>query len=148
MEKQFLEPIDLLSIASQHAHCAEYLLRQNAEIQAADERSVDTLLPVISLIHVAFELTFKAYLLHEGHVFKQYKSLLELIEMNSKLGLSKQELNLLRTLSRQLAFHKAVDYVTWESRQQLQVFCENIISLYARLQDMMPLELQSDYIQV
>ena len=64
-----------------------------------------------------------------------------------KLGFSKVELNLLKTLSRQLAFHKAVDYVLWENRQQLQVFCEEIISLYARLQDMMPLELQSDYIE-
>ena len=74
MDKQFLEPIDLLNIASQHAYCAEYLLRENAEIQTPKNWSVDALLPVISLIHVAFELTLKAFLLHEGQVFKQYNS--------------------------------------------------------------------------
>ena len=52
---------------------------------------------------------------------------------------------LLKTLSRQYAFHKGIDYELWENQQQLHVFCEKLLSLYERVQLMMPIELQQDY---
>ncbi len=77
---------------------------------------------------------------------KEYKNLIELVELNRHLGLSTQEVISLKTLSRQHAFHKGIDYDLWENRQQLHVFCEEIMSLYVRVQEMMPLELQRDYL--
>lgn len=140
MDKRYLSPLELLSVATQHAYSADFILRQMDRGDA-----IDTLSPVTSLMYSAFQLTFKAYCLHDHRPTKEYKNLMELIELNSHLGLSSQELALLKTLSRQQVFNKGVDYDLWENEQQLHVFCEKIISLYQRLQELMPLELQSDY---
>ena len=145
MDRQFLDAIDMLKIASQHAYCAEHLLKQNAEVMMDNQLSIDALLPITTLMYQAFELTLKAFLLHENRQVKQYKSLFELVELNDELGLSKHEIQLINTLARQLAFRKGIDYALWENRQQLQVFCEQIMALYERLQELMPLELQKDY---
>jgi len=145
MDKQFIPAIDMLKIAAQHAYCADYLLRQNAQVLTDHNMTVDTLLPATTLLYMAFELTLKAYLLHEDRQIRHYKNLLELVELSSYLGFSLQEIQLLNTLSRQHAFRKGVDYFLWPDRQKMQVFCEQVLILYARLQDMMPLELQSDY---
>ncbi|AHE68465.1 hypothetical protein [Legionella oakridgensis] len=145
MNKHYLDAVDMLKIAAQHAYCAEYLLKQNAEIHLDENYSIDALLPITSLMHLAFELTLKACLLHEHRQLRQYKNLLELVELNSHLGLSKEELKLITTLSRQQAFRKGTDYMLWENRQQLHAFCEQIMRLYAHLPELMPLELQIDY---
>ena len=145
MDKQFLDAIDLVNIATQHAYCAEYLLKQNAEVMMDNHLSIDALLPISSLMYQAFELTLKAYLLHDHHQVRQYKTLFELIELNNELNLSQKEIQLINTLSRQLAFRKGVDYDLWENRQEQQVFCEQIMELYVRIQEIMPLELQGDY---
>jgi len=145
MDRQFLDPVDMLKIAAQHAYCAEHLLKQNAEIIMDNHLHIDTLLPITSLMHHAFELTFKAFLLHDHRQVKQYKTLFELIELNDELGLSKQDIQLIATLARQQAFRKGVDYALWETREQLHGFCEQIVTLYARVQELMPIELQSDY---
>lgn len=145
MTKQFLDPANILEIAAQHAYCAEHLLKQDAQVLIDDELSIDALLPIISLIHTAFELTLKAYLLHEDKPVKQCKSLLELVELNTHLTLSKYDLQRLNILSRQLAFRKGIGYVLWENRQQCHVFCAQMLSLYERLQEFMPIELQIDY---
>ncbi len=145
MEKQFLDAIDLLKIATQHAYCAEHLLKQNAEVIMDNHLTVDMLLPITSLMYLAFELTLKAYLLHDHGQIRQHKNLFELIELNNELGLSAQEVQLITTLARQQAFRKGIDHASWKNRQEFQVFCEQIMSVYARLQEMMPLELQSDY---
>lgn len=134
----------MLKIASDHAYCADYLLKQNGEVKS-DHYSIDALLPIISLIHMAFELTFKGYLIHEQGKIKPYKTLHELMELNSHLGLAKVEQQLISTLSRLQAFRKGIDYNLWKNRQELQVFCEQMLTLYARLQTLMPIELQSDY---
>ena len=63
------------------------------------------------------------------------------------MGLSSQELSLLKTLSRQQVFNKGTDYDLWENQQQFHVFCEKIISLYEHVQELMPLELQKDYLE-
>lgn len=146
MEKQYLSAVELLTIASQHAYCADHLLKQNAEIAIDNQLKVDSLLPIGSLMYLAFELTFKAFLLHLDRPVRQYKKLFELIELNSDIGLSKQDIQLLNTLSRQQAFQKGTDYVLWENREQQQVFLEQIMSLYTHLLALMPLELQSDYL--
>jgi hypothetical protein len=146
MDRQFLDAVDMLKIAAQHAYCAEHLLKQNGEVLLDTGLSVDALLPVATLMYQAYELTFKAYLLHDHRQVKQYKSLFELVELNDELGLSSHEIKLISTLSRQLAFRKGIDYVLWENRQELHVFCEQIMTLYARVQELMPLELQSDYL--
>ena len=145
MDRQFLDAIDMLKIASQHAYCAEHLLKQNAEVMMDNQLSIDALLPITTLMYQAFELTLKAFLLHENRQVKQYKSLFELVELNDELGLSKHEIQLINTLARQLAFRKGIDYALWGNRQQLQVFCEQIMALYERIQELMPLELQKDY---
>jgi hypothetical protein len=145
MNKQFITALDMLKIATQHAYCAEHLLKQNAEVMMDNNLSVDALLPITSLMYQAFELTLKAYLLYEHGQVRQYKNLFELIELNREVGLSSQEIQLLNTLSRQQAFRKGVDYLLWKNREEQHLFCEQIMALYERLQELMPLELQSDY---
>ena len=147
MDRRYLSPQELLSAATNHAYCADYLLREVAlgELQRGD--AIDVLTPVISLVYQAFQLLFKAYCLHDHRPVKERKNLMELVEMNSHLGLSSQEIILLKTLARQYAFHKGIDYELWENQQQLHVFCEKILSLYERVLLIMPLELQDDYQQ-
>lgn len=145
MQKQYIAPVDMVTIATQHAYCADYLLKQNAEVMIDNQLSIDALLPICSLMYQAFELTFKAYLLHGHHSIKPYKTLFELIELNNELNFSHQDIQLINTLSRQLGFRKGIDYALWKNRQQQQAFCEQIIDLYERVQALMPLELQADY---
>jgi len=149
MDKRYLSPLELLSVATQHAYAADFLLQQRTREMIrgseAEVEAIDVLSPITSLMYVAFQLTFKAYCLHEQRPIKEYKKLMELVELNSHLGFSSQELILLKTLSRQQVFNKGISYDLWENQQQLHVFCEEIISLYERVQEMMPLELQSDY---
>ncbi len=145
MDKQFLTPVDMLQIAAQHAYCADHLLQHNGELSMDNDLTIDALLPITTLIHSAFELTLKAYLLHEHRQIRHYKNLFELVELNAHLGLSRHETQLIGTLSRQNAFHKGVDYLLWENRQQMHVFCVQMMALYGRLQEIMPVELQIDY---
>jgi hypothetical protein len=146
MDRRYLSPLELLSIATQHAYSADYLLQQVAHGEFRQGDSLDVLAPIISLMYQAFQLTFKAYCLHDHRPIKEYKNLVELVELNSHLGLSNQEIIRLKTLSRQHSFHKGIEYDLWENQQQLHVFCEEIIDLYERVQMLMPLELQSDYL--
>lgn len=145
MDKHYLSPLELLTIATQHAYAADNLLQQLTTNTFGRGEGLSTLSPITSLMYHAFQLTLKAYSLHEHRPIKEYKKLMELVELNSSLGLSRQEIGLLKTLARQQAFHKGTDYDLWENRQQLHVFCEEIISLYQKLQMMMPLELHPDY---
>lgn len=146
MDKQFYSPLQLLNIATTHAYCAEYLLQDNAEIMVSGYGTNDALSAVTSLMYTAFELTFKAYLLHRDKKNNQHKNLMELLEVDMEIGLSHQDRQLLKTLSRHQAFRKGVDYGLWDDRQQLQIFCSDLIALYERLQELMPLELQKDYL--
>lgn len=146
MDKKYLTPLDLIGIATQHAYCAEYLLQDNAELAISGHGVVDTLAPFISLMYIAFELTLKAYLAHDFRTNNQHKNLVELLELSIDLDLSNQDIQLLKKLSRQYAFRKGVDYELWDDRQQLQVFCTEIIDLYERLQQLMPIELHKDYL--
>lgn len=146
MDKQYLDAVDMLKIATQHAYCAEHLLRKNAEVMMDNHVKIDALLPITSLMYQAFELTLKAYLVHDHRHVRQYKSLFELVELNDELGLSNQEIQLITTLSRQQGFRKGVDYALWDTREELHGFCEEIMTLFAHVQELMPLELQSDYL--
>jgi hypothetical protein len=148
MDKHYLSPLELLTIATQHAYAADNLLQQLTykTQKLGDTLSVFAVLtPITSLMYQAFQLTLRAYCLHEHRPIKEYKKLMELLELNRHLGFSSQEISLLKTLSRQQAFNKGSDYELWENEQQLHVFCEAIISLYQKLQTMMPLELHPDY---
>ncbi|MGQ3889197.1 hypothetical protein ACQUW5_09225 [Legionella sp. CNM-1927-20] len=146
MEKRYYSPIELIKIATQHANCADTLLNNRLEIQLPDlEEHQDCLLAIVSLMYIAFDLTLKAYLIHDHRPVKQFKNLLELLELNRDLVFSSQEQQLLRCLSRQYAFRKGIDYELWKDRQQFLIFCHQIVALYERLQAMMPLELQEDY---
>lgn len=145
MDKRYLSPLELLSVATQHAYSADYLMQQITSGRVPGGGSIDALSSVTTLMYIAFQLTLKAYCLHEQRPVKEYKKLMELVELNSHLGFSSQELLLLKTLSRQQVFNKGSSYDLWENQQQLHVFCEEIISLYERLQQMMPLELHPDY---
>lgn len=145
MEKRYLTPTELLEVATQHAYCADYLLGQVQQGIHRYYQELNALTPITTLMYTAFRLTFKAYCLHEQRPIKEYKNLMELVELNSHLGLSSHELSLLKTLARQQVFNKGADYDLWENQQQLHVFCEKIISLYERVQAVMPVELQKDY---
>ena len=145
MDKRYLSPLELLSIATQHAYSADFILQQMPRSLIRGVEAIETLSPVTSLMYIAFRLTFTAYCLHDHRPIKEYKNLIELVELNSHLGFSSQELLLLKTLSRQQIFNKGADYDLWENQQQLHVFCEKIIALYQHVQQLMPLELQSDY---
>lgn len=146
MDKRYLSPLELLSISTQHAYSADYLLQELARGHYKQGEHIDVLAPVTSLMYYAFQLLLKAYCLHDHRPVKEYKNLMELVELNKHLGLSNQEFILLKTLARHQVFHKGVDYDLWENQQQLHVFCEEIMALYERVQMMMPLELQSDYL--
>ncbi|WP_131782513.1 hypothetical protein [Legionella gresilensis] len=146
MEKRYYSPMELLKIATQHANCADNLLNNKLDVQLHDlDEHQDCLLAIISLMYIAFDLTLKAYLIHDHRPIKQFKSLLELLELNRDLVFSSQEQQLLRILSRQYAFRKGIDYELWQDRQQFLIFCHQIVALYEKLQAMMPLELQEDY---
>ncbi|MFT4059606.1 MAG: hypothetical protein QM652_08670 [Legionella sp.] len=144
-DKHHLSPLELLHIATQHAYAADHLLQQVTAKNFEQKENLFVLAPITSLMYHAFQLTLKAYSLHEHRPIKEYKKLMELVEINNHLGFSRQEIGLLKTLSRQQALHKGIDYELWETQQQLHVFCEEIISLYQRLQTIMPLELHPDY---
>jgi hypothetical protein len=141
MDKRYLTPLELLNIATQHAVAADYLLQEMNH----SEHSMDTFAPIISLMYVAFQLTLRAYSTHEHRPIKEYKKLMELVELNQHLGFSSQELSLLKALTRQHVYHKGFDYDLWENQQALHVFCKQISALYRRVQQMMPLELHPDY---
>lgn len=145
MDRRYLSPLELLSAATHHAYCADYLLRHFALGELERGESIEALTPIVSLMYQSFQLLLKAYCLHDHRPVKERKNLMELVEMNAHLGLSEQEIRLLKTLTRQYAFHKGIDYELWENQQQLHVFCEKILSLYERVQQLMPLELQEDY---
>ncbi|MFI4918470.1 MAG: hypothetical protein ACHP65_02835 [Legionellales bacterium] len=145
MDKRYLSPSELLNIATQHAYCADYLLQQVNTATVRNGEEFDGLSPISTLMYLAFQLTLKAYCLHEQRPTKEYKNLTELVELNRHLGLSSQEVLLLKTLSKQQAFNKGLSYDLWEDHQELHVFCAKIIALYERVQKMMPVELQRDY---
>ena len=145
MDKRYLSPLELLHIATQHAYAADYLLQEITHNTPAYGEALAIFTPITSLMYQAFQLTLKAYCLHDHRPVKEYKKLMELVELNNHLGFSRQEIGLLKTLSRQQSFHKGSDYDLWESQQQLHVFCEQTITLYQKLQTMMPLELHPDY---
>ena len=145
MEKRHCSPIELIKIASQYAYCAGHLLHIETTPTHDSVDLQDKLLPVISLVYSAFELTLKAYCLHYYALIKPAKNLLELLEINDELTLSKKEIGLVRNLSYQYAIHKGIDYDLWSDRQEMHVFCYDIIALYERLQTMMPVGLQADY---
>jgi hypothetical protein len=145
MDKKYYSPLELIDIATQHAYCAEHLLQDNAELSVPGHGTSDNLSSFVTLMYLAFELTLKAYLAQDFKTNNQHKNLIELVELSPDLGLSSQDIQMLKKLSRQYAFRKGVDYELWDDRQQLQVFCAEIIHLYERLQQLMPLELRRDY---
>lgn len=145
MDKHYYTPVQLIKIATQHAYSAQFMLQNYPDIYEEELEVQDPLLPVASLMYTAFQLTLKAYLLHEQRLIKQSKTLIELLDLNRDIALSSQDLQLLKTLSHQLAYRKGIDYELWQTRQQQHVFCTEIVKVYERLQAMMPLELQRDY---
>lgn len=145
MDKQYFTPWELINIATQHAYCADNLLSDNAELTVSGYGVCDTLNSVVSLIYMAFELTLKAYLLHDHNKNTHHKNLMELLEQSDGLGLANEDRQLLKTLSRQYAFRKGTNYDLWDTREQLYGFCIELIQFYERLQAIMPLELQNDY---
>jgi hypothetical protein len=146
MDKNYLEPIELINIATDHVYCAEHLLKNNAEIPIDGSTTTDSLSSFVTLMYMAFELTLKAYLAQGSNANNQHRNLSELIELSNELGLSSQDIQLLKKLTKQYAFRKGVDYLLWDNRQELQVFCAEIIELYERLQQLMPIELHPDYL--
>lgn len=145
MNKRFLEPEEMLVIATQHAYTAEFLLNQNAELKLDSNLTIDAIAPITTLMYQAIELTLKAYLIYENKPLQHCRSLKDLVLLNDDLGLSKRDLNLLGALAKHTSFKKGVCFPQWENRQQQQIFCEDIINLYARINEVMPLELHEDY---
>ncbi|KTC86961.1 hypothetical protein [Legionella brunensis] len=145
MDKKNLSPLELLKIATEHAYCAQHLLHNNAEVAGMRHEISDALAPITSLMYTAFELTLKAYLLHEHKKINQPLRLMELVELNSDLEISNQDRQMIKTLAKSQAFRKGLDYELWEDRQHFQVFCSEILAVYERLQHLMPIELHPHY---
>lgn len=145
MDKKYFSPLELVKIATQHAYSAEFLLQDNAEIVLPDRSRSDNLIPVIALMYLAFELTLKAYLIQGFKTNNQHKNLVELLELSTDLAIPTSDVQLLKKLARQYAFRKGIDYELWEDRQGFLVFCNELINLYERFQELMPLELQKNY---
>jgi hypothetical protein len=146
INKRYFSSIELIKIATQHACCADSLLYRMQETSESIQNNHDSLLSVTSLMTIAFELTLKAYLSHVHRPVKQQKKLLELLALNEDFVFSSHDLLLLKRLNQQQGFRKGIDYELWDNSQQFHVFCIKIIEVYERLQQMMPLELQPDYI--
>ncbi|MFA6302913.1 MAG: hypothetical protein WC627_07250, partial [Legionella sp.] len=117
MEKRTLSPLELISIATQHAYGADTLLQQIGKGYGKEEH-LDTITPITSLMYLAFQYTLKAYCLHDHRPIKEYKNLMELVDLNNHLGLSSHERALLKTLSRQQVFNKGLSFDLWENLQQ------------------------------
>ncbi|KTD07862.1 hypothetical protein [Legionella jamestowniensis] len=145
MDKKNLSPLELLKIATEHAYCAQHLLHNNGEVAGMGHESSDALTAVASLMYTAFELTLKAYLLHEHKKINQPQRLMELVELNSDLELPGQDRQIIKNLARSQAFRRGYDYELWEDRQQFHVFCTQLLAVYERLQQVMPLELHPSY---
>ena len=145
MEKHHLTAIEMLDIAAQHAYVADHLLQNKGEVQIDSHLKSEALLAVVALLHLAFEITLKAFLLHEKGKIPHFKNLNELVQANAQLNLNSEDKTLLHTLARQYAYRKGLDYALWDNRQQQHVFCEQALNFYARLIKMTPLELQADY---
>jgi hypothetical protein len=147
MYKRTLSPLELLSIATRHASSADYLLQQIANGKIRTRGVIDMLTPVTSLIYLAFQLTLKAYCQHDHRPIKEYKNLTELVELNKHLGFSSKDLTLLKMLAKQQVFNKGLAYDLWDNFDELHVFCEELLALYARVHDLMPVELTEEYTQ-
>ncbi|KTD17789.1 hypothetical protein [Legionella jordanis] len=145
MDKKSLSPLELIKIATEHAYCAQHLLQQNAEVAGSGHEMVDALMPIASLMYTAFELTLKACLLQDHKKIGPPKRLMELVDLNSELDMSAQDKQLIKSLAKQQAFRKGLDYELWDDRQQLHVFCSQILDVYERLQHLIPIELQKIY---
>lgn len=144
MSKRYYSPLEMIKMATEHAYCADELLRVASYHEQVNDRS-DNLLSVVVLFYMAFEMTLRAYLLHDSRAVNQPKTLSELLALNKQLVLSAQETELLKNLSRQFAFRRGIDYGLWVDRNELLIFCNEIANLYERMQEMMPIELQADY---
>lgn len=145
MDKHYLAPLELLNLANQHAYSADYLLKNNEELNVRGLGNVDTFFSCISLMYLAYELNLKAYLLQADNKNNQYKNLLELLELATDLNIANDDILLLKKLSKAYAFRKGIDYELFEDRDHLHVFCVEIIRLYTRFQELLPLELHPDY---
>lgn len=145
MDKRPLSAHELLSLATAHASSAQYLLNSYHQSHAEDEFGFNSLFPVTSLMYQAFILSFKAYALLDQRSVRQPKKLLELVELNHNVKLSSKELELLKVLIRQQSYLKSYSFDLWETAQDLQVYCEQLLDAYHNLQQMMPIELHEDY---
>lgn len=146
MDKKDLSPLELIKIATEHAYCAQHLLQHKGNVSGLGYLTSDVLIPITSLLYTAFELTLKAYLLHEHKKINQPLRLMELVELNSDLEISSQDRQLIKHLAQSQSFRKGFDYELWEDRQHFQVFCAQMLTVYERLQQLMPLELHPSYL--
>lgn len=138
-----LTPQELLRIANDHAQCAHFLLQRDIQQRLS---STNTLLPVISLLYTAIELSLKAYIIHDKGKVLHLKNLTDLLQANLFLELSRQEEGLIRALQQQKAFRKGIDYELWENEQQLLIFCHQVLDLFATIEEQKPLELCEEYL--
>lgn len=145
MNKKFYTPWELMSLANDHACSAQYLLQHSERFGSSRKGSCDSLTSICSLMIIAFELTLRAYLSRQCTTHNSCRNLLELLELSQDLGLSNENQQLLRKLSRQQAMRKAIDHGLWQNREQLQGFCHEIIQFFERLQQILPIELHNDY---
>ena len=146
MDKSYLKAEQIIELSAQHAYAAELLLQNNGDIVFKDETRIEGLYPLSTLLYTAIELLLKAYLFHSHKPVHRHMKLSEIIESNHELDLSEDDIETLKTLTKVQAFRKGIDYHLWENRAVFHVFCEKAMSCYTRLHDMMPLELDKEYI--
>lgn len=54
MDRRYLSPLELLSIATQHAYTADYMLQQISNGIYRGGEAIDVLSPITSLMYVAY----------------------------------------------------------------------------------------------
>tara|TARA_Y100000588_G_C14221216_1_gene911061 strand:- start:259 stop:705 length:447 start_codon:yes stop_codon:yes gene_type:complete len=148
MDKLYLKSKELIELSSQHAYAAELILQSEGEVVFVDGSHQEGLYAISTLLYIAIELILKAYLFHSHKPHYRHLKLSEMIDMNHELDFSKEDIEILKQLSKIQAFRKGIDYQLWESREAFHAFCEKVMSLYARIHDIMPLELQQMYSEI
>lgn len=133
----------MINLASQACNCAETLIEQKAFSNHVS--AIDAYLPILSLFHQAFSLTFKAYAQHEYRKLRQNNSLLDLFNLNLHLGFSKDETNAITILHKLSSYTKGFTWEIWETPQEIQIFCLDLLKTFKKLRYLAPLELQDEF---
>ena len=149
-QKINLTPIECIEHASEYAYCAEFLLRQNAQLNLSPHKVINVVYPMWSLLFQAFELLLKGYALHTMRTHKHLNTLLEYLDAFDEIKscLHYDEVILIKKLIKKQSIRKAFQYEQ-ESLEQVEdklIFTDKCLQLFEKLMSTLPIELQREYL--